>query len=95
MDQAFARFSEGFKVYVCVQENGAGDGLGTRLSKNPAEAELNFKGIFGLQVAYMYCCSLMTLLPPDPNLAASMATSDVGTSSVVTSPHSGDHRICT
>ena len=29
--QAFSRFSGRFKGHVCGQENGAGDGLGTRL----------------------------------------------------------------
>jgi len=31
MYQAFSRFSGRFKGHVCSQENGAGDGLGTRL----------------------------------------------------------------
>ena len=32
MYQAFSRFSGRFKGHVCGQENGAGDGLGTRLT---------------------------------------------------------------
>ena len=47
MYQAFSRFSGRFKGHVCGQENGAGDGLGTRLSEPHIDE-------FAVEFVYIY-----------------------------------------